>query len=642
MTDVCQKSSAIIIRLLLIVVLTCVSSTGRELRGGDKATGFTGELSATAVDAKGAVWIGAKYGGIYQYQDQQLTLFDPFNTPIPDSGVSALFVDRDDVKWFGTTRGYVLTYDDKTWNVLPSERKLGGIAAIRQGPQGKMWIATKSKGIFQYENGKIELAFASSDARFQSLEAMDVDREGNLWVATRSGILRFDGQEWSKIDLEKPGNNAGGTLAYEKHTDSILCGNGTGLYRYEAAKWSLFANANSGMGSDHIRWIRSNGSGQIWVGHGDRQAGVSRFDGVQWKGFQPGRPDAADDEITDAAFGPDGRMWFPGRFHGLRMFDGDNWFTFPITRHRIDPRFWWRKKYLADLMKEETTDIELAEVMKDPFQYRGKKIRFVGRARSGFEYSELVDLNGQQFGIWPSGHPELGSFQRKHGFYKDLPKDQSFEFTGYLEFGGYYGHMGSFPHQFFMVEVYPLGGGPVKKEEVQPKLKAYIEQETPHLFLVAAPDTEDVVKARTSLAGTWSVVSAFARGKESIPTPNMTIVISEDKMVFNEDARESVGEFRIDPSRDLPAMDLFFFNGQTEREEQERQPTQSMKCIYHLDGDCLKICSSDEPERRPTQFLSEAEGKTELMILNRIGPAPEISGKADADEPGIVVPTRLE
>ena len=469
---------------------------------------------------------------------------------------------------------------------------------------------------------------------------MDFDRSGNLWVATRSGILRFDGREWSKISMEKPGSSPGGTLAYDKHTDSVLCGNNKGLFKYETGNWSLFANAKSGMSSDLIRWIRSNSSGQIWVGHGNRQDGVSRLDGVQWAGFQPGSPDAAD-EITDVAYGPDGRSWFTGRFHGLRMFDGDDWFTFPIARHRSDPRFWWRKKHLADLLKEETTTVELAAVMKDPFQYREKKIRFVGCLKSGLEYSELVDLNGQRFGIWPDGHAELGNFKRKHGFDKELPEDQSFEFTGYLEFGGYYGHLGRAPHQFFIVEVYPLGDGAVKTEEIQSKLKAYLEEETPHLFLVDARDTEDVAKATTNLAGTWSVVSAVARGKESVPTPKMTIVISGDKIIFKSDNSETASEFRVDPSRELPAMDVFSFDGRTGREEAERPPTQSMKCIYQLDGDSLWLCNSDDPARRPTKFLSEAETKTDLLMLKRIGPAPEVNSKAVDDEPGIVVPKRL-
>ena len=166
MADIRLKSTAFIIRLPLMLVLACISTTTSELRGGEAATGFTKELSAAAVDAKGAVWVGAKYGGIYQYQDQRLTLFDSFNSPIPDSGISAHFVDRDNVKWFGTTRGYVLTYDDKTWKVLTSQPTLRQIVAIRQGPQGTILIATEHKGIFQYQNDKIELAFASTEGRF--------------------------------------------------------------------------------------------------------------------------------------------------------------------------------------------------------------------------------------------------------------------------------------------------------------------------------------------------------------------------------------------------------------------------------------------------------------------------------------------
>ncbi len=626
-----QILAALLVTFLLVMCL--------PLQAGDEtAAGFTKELSSATVDASGAVWIGGKFSAIFRYQNEQLIRFDSFSTPIPDSGVTAAFVDRDSIKWFGTTRGYVLRYDDKTWQVMPFARPISDIKAICQGPDGTIWIGSRTQGIFKYQNARIENSFPPVDGRFGNLEAMDFDGDGNLWVAIRGGVLCFDGHEWTTFGRELPGNDAIWALAWDKHSKAVYCGNMTGLYRYENGNWSLFANRQSGMNDNHVRWIRTNGMGQIWVGHGQAQSGVSRFDGTSWTGFVPGSPENSD-EITDVAFSSNGRTWFPGRRHGLRMYDGQTWFEFPMQSDRNDPRFVWRRRQLRDLMKEEATTVELAAVLTDPFEYRGKKIRFVGRIKSGFELSELLGRDGQRFGIWPAVHHELARFRMTTANGGELPSDQLIEFSGYLESGGYYGHMGNAPHQFFIVEMYPHGDGPITKAELQTQLNDFINKDLPHLPLPDLPETEAIANARTRLAGSWLLISGAQRGKEEKPVSNMTLEISHDQITFRKTAQQSLMKFRVDPSRELPAIDLLTY----EKRGNEDRLRGITRCIYKLDGDALTLCFSDDPERRPTKFASEAETKTDLGFFKRIGNVPEsgVTISAETTDPGIVVPKRL-
>jgi len=115
------------------------------------------------------------------------------------------------------------------------------------------------------------------------------------------------------------------------------------------------------------------------------------------------------------------------------------------------------------------------------------------------------------------------------------------------------------------------------------------------------------------IQGSWKLMSLEIQGK-TIPAPEGggTFIFGKDnKLVIKEkDKADKEGTFKIDASKDPKELDLI---GATAKEKE------TMRTIYQLDGDTLKLAFSAEGPKggRPTAFDSK---KAAIMILKRQKP----------------------
>lgn len=141
------------------------------------------------------------------------------------------------------------------------------------------------------------------------------------------------------------------------------------------------------------------------------------------------------------------------------------------------------------------------------------------------------------------------------------------------------------------------------------------------MFLVAAdlPPDEAIKKEREKLQGTWVGMSARLLVPGSTPKPDESLIleITADTIRLSRIAPGEVklrlipmGEtrFTLDPTKDPKTIDLTPPTG--------RNKGKTVRGIYQLDGDKLRICLPDEPDGpRPTKLLSNRE--TDLWLLGR-------------------------
>lgn len=120
------------------------------------------ELTSLAFDRDETLWIGSRYWGIYAYRHGRFFLYNAYTAPIPDEGISAIFVDPNNTKWFGSERGYLYSFDGKQWQVFTASKvprdSIGTIRCIRSDGKGGVWFTADygSTGLFRVEKGKIE------------------------------------------------------------------------------------------------------------------------------------------------------------------------------------------------------------------------------------------------------------------------------------------------------------------------------------------------------------------------------------------------------------------------------------------------------------------------------------------------------
>jgi ligand-binding sensor domain-containing protein len=130
-------------------------------------------------------------------------------------------------------------------------------------------------------------------------------KDGNIWLATWSGIVGYDGEVFTNY-TKKYGLRPDRVFSLlEDREDNIWFGTiGGGVYRFDGESFTNITTAN-GLGSNEIECMMQDNAGNIWFGTG---TGVSRYDGKTFHNFsqEDGLPDS---DIHSIAQDQSGKIW---------------------------------------------------------------------------------------------------------------------------------------------------------------------------------------------------------------------------------------------------------------------------------------------------------------------------------------------
>jgi uncharacterized protein (TIGR03067 family) len=127
-------------------------------------------------------------------------------------------------------------------------------------------------------------------------------------------------------------------------------------------------------------------------------------------------------------------------------------------------------------------------------------------------------------------------------------------------------------------------------------------------LLVGADAKEDLKKEKEMLKGTWSVTAFEVPKGQKEPSEKelkgMKLIATEDKLraIFGDE--DNPASYKLDPSKKPREIDIMLDGGKT------------LKGIYSLDGDTLKICVAEKGDR-PKEFKADAETKAAVMTFKR-------------------------
>ena len=124
----------------------------------------------------------------------------------------------------------------------------------------------------------------------------------------------------------------------------------------------------------------------------------------------------------------------------------------------------------------------------------------------------------------------------------------------------------------------------------------------------AADQAEELKK----LEGTWEFDSAVSNGDKAPAEElkKMKVIIGDGKIKVQQ-GDQVLDEMPFKISVDATPKNIDVTNTQGDKKGKEELG------IYELDGDTLKICSSNPGEKRPTAFESKEGSKTDLLVLKR-------------------------
>jgi signal transduction histidine kinase/CheY-like chemotaxis protein/ligand-binding sensor domain-containing protein len=181
------------------------------------------------------------------------------------------------------------------------------VLALLPDADGMLWIGTRD-GVFRFDGQQFELWDVPESLRNASVYSFVRDGQRVLWACSSRGMVRYDGRRWTE-----PNSSAAAGLPKDAvvicadwdNSGRLWVGTGSGLYRFERDRFERVLLDGAELGETDDVLMEKDGTG--WVAAVNR--GVLRWDGAR---LQPA-PVASG---TDASHGlkitraRDKQLWF--------------------------------------------------------------------------------------------------------------------------------------------------------------------------------------------------------------------------------------------------------------------------------------------------------------------------------------------
>src|SRR5262245_15531103 len=178
--------------------------------------------------------------------------------------VFAVAQDVDGYLWLGTPTG-LIRFDGlrfTPWTALSPGNELpsGPVHAIVGSADGSLWVGIGGGGgVVRIHQGKV-FRHAKSDGAPAGADAMIQDRQGTIWVATRSGVFRFANGKWTLMGTAQGYNGAEAFSLYEDRAGRLWVGTASGVYRRNGEMLELVDASVT-----NVQSLTEDATGAVWV-----------------------------------------------------------------------------------------------------------------------------------------------------------------------------------------------------------------------------------------------------------------------------------------------------------------------------------------------------------------------------------------
>jgi len=154
-------------------------------------------ILSVAQDKNGFMWFGSQ-GGLNRFDGYEVKVFtrDESQGSVPGNTIRALLSDSKGRLWVGTDNGGFAQYlfeteTFTTYNTENSSLLTNRIRALHEDAHGQIWVGTDDGGLWRFDPILKEFFFATSKLSDESIVAIASGNDGELWVATRSGLFEL-------------------------------------------------------------------------------------------------------------------------------------------------------------------------------------------------------------------------------------------------------------------------------------------------------------------------------------------------------------------------------------------------------------------------------------------------------------------
>ncbi|MGI8639171.1 MAG: ligand-binding sensor domain-containing protein [Pyrinomonadaceae bacterium] len=223
----------------------------------------TGTVSALSFNSDSDLWVGTTKRGAFRFRgSNKLEHFTFENTAggLRSNNIYTIFVDRENVVWFGTDKGVCRFDASSPFNqAISDDSNSNFVRTLYQAKDGRLFAGT-NRGLFTFANGNWETV-ASFERK--PIYAIAEDVAGNLLIGTSSGLFTSDNKQLTTEDVRAIKNFQGKTY---------IALFGRGIEQIEGEKRTLIF-------SNNLPTSLFTDNEKLWIG--TAKDGVFVFDGKQ-------------------------------------------------------------------------------------------------------------------------------------------------------------------------------------------------------------------------------------------------------------------------------------------------------------------------------------------------------------------------
>lgn len=156
-------------------------------------------VSDIKFDGKGNVWIATWGGGLVKKTGDLWTIYNSKNSGLPNDLINHITFDSKGIMWIATD-GDLTRFDGTNWKVvrLPTDENIA--LTVKTDHLDRVWVGTYDQGLFMFDGRQVRKMWGGVKSMEFGVNDVIFDRNNHLWMATRIGVLRYDGKAWTLFD----------------------------------------------------------------------------------------------------------------------------------------------------------------------------------------------------------------------------------------------------------------------------------------------------------------------------------------------------------------------------------------------------------------------------------------------------------